>query len=231
MSRKPRARRGTERGSRARQRKEREPIAARTPARDARRTALVAAAFRAIARHGADVSMEQIAAEAGITKPILYRHFGDKNGLVGAVTLRYLDELRSALARVPGSLALRERTQAQFELGLAYLEKRPGLLHFVDRQHGFRASETWEGEHVEGLLQIVRGLVAARGLDPRVAAPWAHGIGGLIMGTVLAWLREREVARGGALPREEMAHAATALLFDGVERLIGPPPASGAKGI
>ena len=212
MSRKPRAR----------QRTERRLQAPRTPARDARRAALVAAAFRAIARHGADVSMEQIAAEAGITKPILYRHFGDKTGLVAAVTLRYLDELRSALVRVDGSLGLRERTEAQFELGLAYLEKRPGLLHFVDRQHGFRASETWEGEHVEGLLQIVRGLVAARGLDPRVAAPWAHGIGGLIMGTVLAWLREREVAKVRALPREEMARAATALLFDGVERLIGP---------
>ena len=212
--------------SRATQRKE--PAARPRPrarARELRRAALVSAAFRAIARHGPDVSMEQIAAEAGITKPILYRHFGDKNGLVAAVTLRYLEELRSALARVDASLALRERTQAWFELGLAYLEKRPGLLHFVDRQHGFRASETWEGEHMEGLVQIVRGLVAARGLDPRIAGPWAHGIGGLVMGTVLAWLRERESAKARALPREEMARAATALIFDGVERLVAPPPA------
>jgi AcrR family transcriptional regulator len=192
--------------------------------RAARRAGLVAAAFRAIARHGPGVSMEQIAAEAGITKPILYRHFGDKTGLVAAVTLRYLAELRGALAKVDPALGLRERTQRQFELGLAYLEKRPGLLHFIDRQLGFRASETWQGEHVEGLVQIVRGLVAARGLDPRVARPWAHGIGGLIMGTVLEWLREREVSRAGALPREEMARAATALLFDGVERLIGDQP-------
>jgi AcrR family transcriptional regulator len=205
---------------------------AKPPARSAsgerkradRRAALVGAAFRAIARHGPGVSMEQIAAEAGITKPILYRHFDDKTGLVAAVTLRYLEELRKALAKVDPSLGLRERTERQFELGLAYLEKRPGLLHFIDRELGFRASETREGEHVEGLVQIVRGLVAARGLDPRVAGPWAHGIGGLIMGTVLEWLREREVARASALPREEMARAATALLFDGVERLIGPQP-------
>jgi AcrR family transcriptional regulator len=211
---------------RATQRKQ--PIRAARPraaAREARRAALVSAAFRAIARHGPDVSMEQIAAEAGITKPILYRHFGDKTGLVAAVTLRYLEELRSALACVDGSLALRDRTQAWFELGLAYLEKRPGLLHFVDRQHGFRASETWEGEHMEGLVTIVRGLVAARGLDPRVASPWAHGIGGLVMGTVLAWLRERESTRARALPRAEMARAATALIFDGVERLTAPPAA------
>src|SRR5262245_59909471 len=200
--------------------------ATRTPEqrRATRRAALLRAAFRAIARHGPGVSMEQIAAAAGITKPILYSHFGDKPGLVAAVTLRYLEELRGALADVDPALALRERTERQFELGLAYLEKRPGLLHFIDREHGFRASETWEGEHVEGLVQIVRGLVAARGLDPRVAGPWAHGIGGLIMGTVLAWLRERELARGAALPREEMARAATALLFDGVESLIGRQP-------
>jgi len=168
--------------------------------------------------------MEQIAAEAGITKPILYRHFGDKTGLVAAVTLRYLEELRGALSRIDPALDLRDRTQRQFELGLAYLERRPGLLRFIDRELGFRASETWEGEHVSGLLQIVRGVVAARGLDPRVAGPWAHGIAGLVMGTVLEWLREREASRASALPREEMARAATALLFDGVGGLLEAPP-------
>jgi AcrR family transcriptional regulator len=197
-------------------------VAAREKTRDARRAALIGAAFRAIARHGPGVSMEQIAAEAGITKPILYRHFGDKTGLVAAVTRRYLEELNAALATVDPALDLRERTQRWFDLGLAYLEKRPGLLAFIDRELGFRASETREGEHFEGLLAIVRGVVVARGLDPRVAGPFARGIGGLVMGTVLEWLREREASKRRALPREEMARAATALLFDGVERLIRP---------
>ncbi|MCB1004958.1 MAG: helix-turn-helix transcriptional regulator [Acidimicrobiales bacterium] len=45
---------------------------------DARRAELADAAVRAIRTVGADASMADIAAEAGITKPVLYHHFGDK---------------------------------------------------------------------------------------------------------------------------------------------------------
>ena len=40
------------------------------------------------ARSGPQASMDEIAAEAGITKPILYSHFGDKAGLVHALAER-----------------------------------------------------------------------------------------------------------------------------------------------
>jgi AcrR family transcriptional regulator len=197
------------------------PRRARNSPRESRREALVAAAFRAIARHGPAVSMDEIAAEAGITKPILYRHFGDRSGLVAAVTLRYLAEIRAELAKVEEGIPLRERTRAWLVVSLAYLERRPGLLEFIDRQRGFAASESREGEHVEGILELVRAVVAARGLDPRLAGPWAHGIGGLIIRSLIAWLRERERSPRRALPREAMADAITALLFDGLEKLVG----------
>ena len=41
--------------------------------------------------------MEEIATEAGITKPILYRHFGDKDGPYEALAERYVEELKAAL--------------------------------------------------------------------------------------------------------------------------------------
>ncbi|BFO19525.1 hypothetical protein SHKM778_59130 [Streptomyces sp. KM77-8] len=43
-----------------------------------RRRELLEAADRVVLRDGPGASMNAIAAEAGITKPILYRHFGDK---------------------------------------------------------------------------------------------------------------------------------------------------------
>src|SRR5512135_2304476 len=55
-----------------------------------RRRQLLAAADRVVRRRGPDASMDEIAAEAGVTKPILYRHFGDKDGLYAALTERYL---------------------------------------------------------------------------------------------------------------------------------------------
>src|SRR6266508_3048551 len=45
--------------------------------REERREELLDAAERAIRRIGPQASMEELAAEAGITKPILYSHFGD----------------------------------------------------------------------------------------------------------------------------------------------------------
>ncbi|HEU4481075.1 MAG TPA: helix-turn-helix domain-containing protein, partial [Actinomycetota bacterium] len=53
--------------------------------RTRRRIELLEAADRALRREGPLVSMNAIAAEAGVTKPILYRHFGDKGGLYQAI--------------------------------------------------------------------------------------------------------------------------------------------------
>jgi len=43
-----------------------------------------------VARDGAAVSMDNIAAEAGIAEAMLYRHFGDKAGLYSALAERYI---------------------------------------------------------------------------------------------------------------------------------------------
>ena len=65
--------------------------------RERRREELLDVADRVIQRHGTGVSMDEIASEAGITKPVLYRHFGDKDGLYEALTQRYVDELTAVL--------------------------------------------------------------------------------------------------------------------------------------
>lgn len=69
---------------------------ARTAA-EIRRRELLEAADRVVLRDGPQASMNAIAAEAGITKPILYRHFGDKGGLYRALAKRHTDALLSAL--------------------------------------------------------------------------------------------------------------------------------------
>lgn len=53
--------------------------------RVARRRELVEAALRAIRAHGAGVGMDEIAAEAGTSKTVVYRHLGDRVGLYRAV--------------------------------------------------------------------------------------------------------------------------------------------------
>src|SRR3954470_5622970 len=91
-----------------------------------RRAQLLEAADRVVRRNGSAASMNVIAAEAGITKPILYRHFGDKGGLYRALADRHserlLTRLRAALATRGG---LRARTRAAVDAYLAAVEEQP----------------------------------------------------------------------------------------------------------
>ena len=66
--------------------------------REARRAELVDATIRAIRRHGPGVGMDDIAAEAGTSKTVVYRHFDDRAGLYRAVVARIE-------SRVVGSVA------------------------------------------------------------------------------------------------------------------------------
>src|SRR6185312_2573738 len=54
--------------------------------REQRRQALVGAAVQALLRHGPEVDMDQVAAIAGVSKPVLYRYFTDKSQLWIAVS-------------------------------------------------------------------------------------------------------------------------------------------------
>jgi len=61
------------------------------------RSDIVDAAFRAIDRGGPDVSLREIAAEAGTAKPKIYRHFNDKADLFAAIGKRLRDMLIAAI--------------------------------------------------------------------------------------------------------------------------------------
>ncbi len=47
--------------------------------------------------------MDAIAAEAGLTKPVVYKHFGDKAGLSAAVSSRVADDLVAKVTAALGS--------------------------------------------------------------------------------------------------------------------------------
>lgn len=61
------------------------------------RAEIVDAAFRAIDRGGPEVSLREIAAEAGTAKPKIYRHFNDKADLFHAIGKRLRDMLVAAI--------------------------------------------------------------------------------------------------------------------------------------
>lgn len=190
---------------------------------DARRDQLLEAADRVVQRDGSAASMNVIAAEAGITKPILYRHFGDKGGLYRALAGRYTDQLlsrlRTALATRGG---LRARTRATIDAYLASVEERPEVYRFLVERAAV------EDPDVRGQVQgFVRRfgdeLALGLGSEPQLsgiprarAVVWAHATAGMVQAAGDWWLDHQEV------PRSVVADELTALLFSGY---VGAGPA------
>jgi AcrR family transcriptional regulator len=93
----------------------------------ARREVIEKAASALFAERGyAETRLEDIAAAAGVTKQLLYRHFASKKALHMALLARHRDEILAVLAEemaTPGPLA--ERLPRVFDRWFAYVEEHP----------------------------------------------------------------------------------------------------------
>lgn len=192
--------------------------------RAARRDALLDAAVEAIRRHGPGVSMEDLAKAAGVTKPILYRHFGHRDGLTTALATRFADGLQATLraAMIAGS-GPRETLEKTIDAYLAFVERDPGVYQFLVR----RLLEPPEVEFSVGnFLHQVGNQVAlvlgeqmrAAGVDSGGAEPLAHGIVGMVHAAGDWWL-ERQT-----MPRARVVAYVSGLLWGGMVGIgLGDP--------
>jgi AcrR family transcriptional regulator len=178
-----------------------------------RREVLLSAALTVIARDGPAASMEAMAAEAGITKPILYRHFGDRDGLIAAVANRFADELVVRLSQAldrPGSP--RQRIEAAVRSYLEFIEEDPELYGFLtQRAH---VSCVVESGVIERLAAVLESAIAetldAAGVDARPAETWAYGVVGMMHLAGAHW-----VSTVGK-PREPLVADLVSLVTDGL---------------
>ncbi|WP_419992918.1 TetR family transcriptional regulator [Streptomyces boninensis] len=201
-------------------------------AAERRREELLRAADRVVLREGPDASMNAIAAEAGITKPILYRHFGDKSGLYRALAERHTDALVASLrAALDTPTGRRERVEAALDTYLAAIEARPQVYRFLMHPAGdARAPERdFEvGRHSAPLLRRL-GEELAQVIDERVdlgpggallARTWGHGIVGMMHAAGDWWLRERPCSRAELV--QSLADLLWGRLAAASDRLGGP---------
>ncbi|WP_299537068.1 TetR family transcriptional regulator [uncultured Streptomyces sp.] len=176
-------------------------------ASEQRRRELLEAADRVVLRDGPRASMNAIAAEAGITKPILYRHFGDKGGLYRALAQRHTDALLSALrAALDAPAERRARVEATLDTYLAAIEARPQVYRFLMHpSDGAPAPEAGfdVGRHSAPLLRRLGeelGTVIAERVDlgpdgEQTARIWGHGIVGMMHAAGDWWLGDRPCSR------------------------------------
>jgi len=167
-----------------------------------RRREFVDAALRVLETVGPDLPMEAVAAEAGVTKPVLYRYFQDKSALVDALAERgsaiLLDRLIPAIrAGCPALSRVRATVGAYF----AVIDEHPNLYWLLARE---ARSDTATGpdsiqqnkEFIATALTAVLGdYLRAYELDSGGAEPWAYGMTGLVQSTGEWWLQRRSMSR------------------------------------
>src|SRR6476661_8723793 len=70
-------------------------------------------------------SIEEIARQAGVSKPIVYEHFGSKEGLHAAIVDRELDVLVERISRTIAEGAPRARFEGAVLAFLTYVKDEP----------------------------------------------------------------------------------------------------------
>jgi AcrR family transcriptional regulator len=185
----------------------------------------VEAALEALRAHGAGASVATIAATAGVTKPVLYRHFAALADLRRAVSERAARMLTERLvpeltARGPAA----DRIRAIVDTFLATAEEEPELWRFV--VHNPRGGEGADGstEVVAHSMALIAGLIStalvdalrARGRDTGGAEAWAYGLVGLVYTAGDWWLERRTMSRAALVD-----HLA-GLILGGLAGVLGP---------
>jgi AcrR family transcriptional regulator len=198
-----------------------------TAHRSARRDELIDAAIAAIAEHGSTAGMDQIAANAKTSKPVVYRYFTDKTELYRAVSTRLVERvLQTLLAVAATSPPPRALIHASIDAYLSLLEENPELYRFVAEHPTINVSDE-RGQVpfstvVADLLSAQLGAQLREGnLDPAYAHPWGDAIVGFINSAGLWWLDHRD-----AMTRPQLTAYLGALLWGGaagVYQYVGEP--------
>ncbi|MGH3413508.1 MAG: TetR/AcrR family transcriptional regulator [Marmoricola sp.] len=169
-----------------------------------RRRQILDAAVAVVERNvpGAEVHVRQIAAEAGIGRSVVYRHFADRADLDRAVQAHVLAGLRDRL--VPEVTLTGNVEQIIGRIVSAYVDwsaEHPALhrvaerdLDGADRPSELQAVVKEIADQIAELITLGAAVLDVELSDDESAAldPLIFGLVGLVMGAVRRWLR-REV--------------------------------------
>ena len=174
----------------------------------ARRQELLDAADRIVSRDGPAASMATIAAEAGITKPVLYRHFGDKGGLYAALADRYTERLLAQIrAALTAGGSRQDRVERAVDAYLSAIEQSPQVYRFLVHSDEAAPAQSQVRRFTRRLAGLLaEGIAAETGVPPLRAQAWAHGIVGMVQAAGDWWLED------GPCGRDALVQELSALL-------------------
>jgi hypothetical protein len=191
-----------------------------------RRHQLIDVARSLFAERGYDgTAIEDIAKRASVSKPVVYEHFGGKEGLYAVVVDREMSALLDGVTASLTNNQHRERVEAVTLALLTYIEERTdGYRVLIRDSPASLAPTTYStlfNDAVSQVASILAGDFARRGLDPELAPLYSQALVGSVSMTAQWWLDARE-------PKKEVvaAHLVN-LMWNGLSRLEPDPRLNG----
>ena len=166
-----------------------------------RREQLIDVAKSLFAANGFEgTSVEEIAARAQVSKPVVYEHFGGKEGLYAVVVDR---ESRALLHAIRTSLMVQASFRELIERGamalLDYIDAEPDGFRILARDSTVGSSGGSFASILSDIAAKVEDLLARpfsrQGYDPAFAGLYAQALVGLVAMVGQAWLDAREPAK------------------------------------
>ena len=166
-------------------------------------------------------SVEEIAEKAGVSKPVVYEHFGGKEGLYAVVVDR---EVRRLLDRITQSLSgshPRELLEQAASGLLGYVEQETDGFRILVRDSPVASTSGTFASLISDIAtqveHVLAGQFKSRGYDPKLAGLYSQALVGMVALTGQWWLDARKPKR------DEVAAHLVNLAWNGLSHLEAKP--------
>ena len=187
----------------------------------ARRAQLIEVGRGVFAERGYEAtSVEEIAARAKVSKPILYDHFGGKEGLYAVVVDREVEHILKSVAEAVSSGSPRARVEQAALAYLTYVQERPEGFAVLLRDSPNRSGQlpALMYDLADRVSDVFKLEFNEAGYDSKSAPIYAHALVGMVAFVGQWWTDSRKPP-----PVETVASHIAALAWAGLRHLPKQP--------
>lgn len=178
----------------------------------------------AIRDQGPDASLVDMAAVAGVSKPVLYDEFGDKRGVADAIAVFFAGRLEQQVVSelttgepINVEIAIQSFVTALIEL----IDSEPNIYAFLVRQirsseRGFLDNALVEVIHERGLMLIRLFVAGGGGVDEAELELVTDATFGMVFGAVESWQSRRTT-----ISKERLVKTLSTMIETGLLELAG----------
>jgi AcrR family transcriptional regulator len=166
-------------------------------------------------------SVEEIAARANVSKPMIYEHFGGKEGLYAVITDREMERVISAITAAISTGTARQRSEQAVVAMMTYIRDEPDgfsvLWHDTPSATSSGQLSSLLATVAERLGLVFNAAFKEAGYDARMAPLYAQALIGMVTFVGAWWTDNRRV------PVDKVAAHLQALAWMGLRHLPARP--------